>query len=138
MTARQRRSGERGIATIWSVIVVSACVAMVGLVLDGGVILRARSEAFSVAGTAARVGAQELDSDAAAQGDVILDPTRARQAATDYLDARDVTGTVTVTGNQVTVAVTVTADLQILRVANGGTVDVSSTATVSAIKGPTP
>lgn len=141
MTVIQQRAAprdERGIATLWSVIVVMACFAMIGLVLDGGVILRARSDAFSLAGAAARAGAQELEPDAAAQGQVVLDPDRARAAAIEYLDQRDATGTVAIDGNNVTVTVTLTAQLQILRVNDGGSVDVDGTATVSAIKGAPP
>jgi len=129
---------ERGIATLWTVIVTVACFAIIGLVLDGGVILRARSDAFSLAGAAARAGAQALEPDAAAQGQVVLDPVRARAAAMDYLDQRGATGSVSVDGNNVTVTVTLTAQLQILRVSDGGSVDVDATATVSAIKGAAP
>jgi len=135
---RGRLASERGVATVWSVVVVAACFLMIGLVLDGGVILRARSDAFSLAGAAARVGAQELEEDAAARGEVVLDTTRARQATLDYLAARDATGVVTIAANEVTVTVTLTAQLQMLRVADGGAVDVSATATVSAIKGAAP
>lgn len=137
-TSRTRASGERGVATVWSVVVVGACFLMIALVLDGGVILRARSDAFSLAGAAARVGAQELEEDAAAQGDVILDPARARQATLDYLTQHGATGAVDITGSEVTVTVRLTAQLQMLRVADGGSVDVSATATVSAIKGAVP
>jgi hypothetical protein len=133
-----RCADERGIATVWSVVVVGACILMIGLVLDGGVILRARNDAFTLAGAAARVGAQELEADSAAQGEVELDPTRARSAVLAYLDANNATGAVTVTGNEVTVTVTLTADLQMLRVANDGSVEVSATATVAALKGATP
>lgn len=129
---------ERGIATVWSVVVVGACFLMIGLVLDGGVILRARNEAFSLAGAAARVGAQELESDAAAQGAVVLDRERARAASLDYLTQRGAVGDVTVAADEVTVTVTLTAELQMLRVASGGSVEVSATATVAAIKGASP
>ncbi len=135
---RRRGHPERGIATVWSVVVVGACFLMIGLVLDGGVILRARNEAFSLAGAAARIGAQELESDAAAQGAVVIDPERARAASLEYLIQRGAVGDVTVAADQVTVTVTLTADLQMLRVANGGTVEVSATATVAAIKGASP
>ena len=74
---------------------------MVGLVLDGGVMLRARSDAFSTAASAARVGAQQLDTDAAVEGVAVLDPVAAEQAALDYLAAHGVTGTVTVTADTV-------------------------------------
>jgi hypothetical protein len=133
--SRRQAAGERGVATIWAVIVVTACIAMIGLVLDGGVILRARSDAFGLAGAAARAGAQQLEPDAAAQGQVALDPNRARQAALDYLAARGATGTVSVEGNNVTATVFLTAHLQILRVRDGGAVGVTATATVTAFKG---
>ena len=135
---KRSEHSERGIATVWSVVVVGACFLMIGLVLDGGVILRARNEAFSLAGAAARVGAQELESDAAAQGAVVLDPERARAASLDYLTQRGAVGDVTVAGDEVTVTVTLTAELQMLRVASGGSVEVSATATVAAIKGASP
>jgi len=135
---RARAHSERGIATVWSVVVVGACFLMIGLVLDGGVILRARSEAFSLAGAAARVGAQELESDAAAQGAVVLDPVGARAAALEYLRQRGASGDVTVLGDEVTVTVTLTTELQMLRVASGRSVEVSATATVAAIKGAAP
>jgi Flp pilus assembly protein TadG len=131
-------SSERGVATVWSVVVVGACFLMIGLVLDGGVILRARNDAFNLAGAAARVGAQELEPDAAAQGRVVLDPSSARSAALEYLDEHDARGVVAVAGSEVTVTVTLTADLQMLRVADGGSVDVSATATVAALKGAAP
>ena len=135
---KRSEHSERGIATVWSVVVVGACFLMIGLVLDGGVILRARNEAFSLAGAAARVGAQELESDAAAQGGVVLDPERARAASLDYLTQRGAVGDVTVAAAEVTVTVTLTAELQMLRVASGGSVEVSATATVAAIKGASP
>lgn len=135
---RSRHYGERGIATVWSVVVVGACFLMIGLVLDGGVILRARNDAFTLAGAAARVGAQELEPDAAAQGQVLLDPSRARTAAFAYLAEHNASGAVTVASNEVTVTVTLTANLQMLRVADGGTVDISATATVAALKGAAP
>ena len=74
---------------------------MVGLVLDGGVMLRARSDAFSIAASAARVGAQQLDTDAAVEGQAVLDPVAAEAAALDYLAANGVTGSVTVEGDLV-------------------------------------
>jgi hypothetical protein len=102
-----------------------------GFLVDGiGVVLRARSEAFTVAAAAARTGAQELDMDAGVQGEVRIDPGAAEAAAGEYLEARDVTGTVSVEGDEVTVAVAEVADLQILP----GSVTVRATATVAAVE----
>lgn len=133
-TADRRAPDDRGSATIWMIGVTVCAFVMVGLVLDGGVMLRSRSDAFSAAASAARVGAQQLDSDAAVEGVAVLDLVAAEQAALEYLAARDVTGTVAVTADTVTVTVTTTAQLQLLRVVGGGTVSFDATATAQAIK----
>lgn len=126
------RDGDDGFAVVWTVACSFAMVLLVALVLDGGAILRARSRAFTAAGTAARVGAQALDDAAAVQGEVVIDPELARTEALSYLHASDLTGTVTVDGNTVTVTVTDVAYFQILP----GQVTVQSTATVAALEGP--
>jgi Flp pilus assembly protein TadG len=105
---------------------------MVGLVLDGGVMLRSRSDAFAIAASAARVGAQQLDPDAAVEGLTVLDPIAAERAALDYLGAQGVTGTVTVTADAVTVTVSTAARLQMLEVVGGDTVTFNATATATA------
>jgi len=128
-------ANDRGSVTIWAIGVVVASMLMVGLVLDGGVVLRARSDAFSIASAAAREGAQQLDEDSAAQGQTRLDPTAARAAALDYLDAHGLTGTVRVDHDRITVTVTSTAHLQVLQMIGGDTVTFDATATVQAIKG---
>ncbi len=125
---------EAGIVTVWAVVVVAACFAMAGLVLDGGVVLRARSDAFGLAGGAARAGAQELSVPDVAGGDLVLDPAAATRAATVYLEARGATGTVRVDGTRVTVTVHDTARLQLLSVAGARTVNVDATATADALE----
>lgn len=136
MGARGARTGraDRGSATIWMVGVTACAFLMVGLVLDGGVMLRSRSDAFAIAASAARVGAQQLDSDAAVAGQPMLDPVAAEQAALAHLAARGVTGAVTVTADTVTVTVTTRAELQLLKVVGGDSVDFAATATVRAVK----
>lgn len=136
--APEARAGERGSATIWMIGVTTASFLMIGLVLDGGVMLRARSDAFSIAGAAARIGAQQLDADAAVEGLVQLDPDGAEQAALDHLAAHGLAGTVTVTPERITVTVTATAELQLLRVAGGGRVEFQATASSEPIKVPVP
>lgn len=129
---------ERGSATVWMIGVTVASFLMIGLVLDGGVMLRSRSDAFAIAASAARVGAQQLDGDAAVEGLTVLDPIAAEQAAQGYLAAQGATGTVTVTGDTITVTVTTSAQLQMLRAAGGDTVTFDATATVEAVKVATP
>lgn len=131
---RQRCSDDRGSATVWMIGVTVSAFLMVGLVLDGGVMLRARSDAFAVAASAARVGAQQLDHDAAVEGQAVLDPVAAEQAAMAYLAANGVTGSVTVTSDMVRVSVTTSADLQLLSLVGGESVTFDATAEAQAVK----
>jgi len=134
---RRRPGGFRsmaGSATVWMLGVVVCTMSLVGLVLDGGTVLRTRSDAFSVAGAAARAGAQQLQPDLVAEGEAVLDPVAARQAALDYLARHDATGTVFVSGAIVTVTATRSAHLQMLQVVGASDVAVHATATVRATK----
>ncbi|MGH9242923.1 MAG: pilus assembly protein TadG-related protein [Acidimicrobiales bacterium] len=130
--------GDRGSATVWMIGVTVSAFLLVGLVLDGGTMLRARSDAFSAAGAAARVGAQQLDPDAAVEGLTVLDPIAAERAVQDYLAASGLTGTARVVDDTVTVTVTTEAQLQMLRLVGGDTVTFDATATVEAVKVETP
>lgn len=131
---RRRRSDERGSATVWMIGVTVSTFALVALVLDGGAMLRARSDAFAVAGAAARVGAQQLDPDAAVEGLTVLDPIAAERAVMDYLSDAGVTGRASVVADAVTVTVSSEAELQMLRLVGGNTVSFDATATVEAVK----
>ena len=128
------RRDERGSATVWMIGVTASAFLMVGLVLDGGTLLRARADAFSTAAAAARVGAQELDPASAVEGIAVLDPIAAERAVLDYLAARGETGTVTVSGERVTVTVTSTARLQMLSSVSGDVVEFDATASAEAVK----
>ena len=133
-SAKRRCGDDRGSATVWMIGVTFATFLMVGLVIDGGVMLRARSDAFGIAASAARVGAQQLDSDAAVEGEAVLDPVAAEAAALDYLAAQGVTGSVQVEGDVVRVSVTTTADLRLLSLVGGGSATFDATAEARAIK----
>ena len=123
---------DRGIVSVWTAVTVASLILFAGFLVDGiGVVLRARGEAFSVAAAAARAGAQMLDDGAAVRGQVLIDPVRAQEEATRYLAARDVTGTVAVNGERVTVTVSEVADLSVLP----GSVTINATATVAALEG---
>lgn len=125
---------DRGSATVWMIGVTVAAFLMVGLLLDGGVMLRSRSDAFALAASAARVGAQQLDPDAAVEGLTVLDPIAADNAVQNYLAAQEVTGTTIVDGNKITVTVAASARLQMLQVVGGDTVSFDATATAEAVK----
>lgn len=128
------RRDDRGIATIWTAVVALACLAMVGLVMDGGAILRARSSGYDLAGGAARMATQELDQTALSQGDVVVDVDAATDSALAWLAERDASGSVVVEGDTVTVTVVRQVDMQFLP---GGSVEVSETASAQAQRGGT-
>jgi hypothetical protein len=136
MQRARPENGQRGSVVIWSVVLIPACFAVIGLVLDGGVILRARSDAYSLAGAAAREAAQEISSDELVEGRPVLDPIAARQTALDYLTARSAKGDVVVAPDSVTVTVRTTAELQILTTASGRTVHLSAHAVAHPKAGP--
>lgn len=129
---RARFGDERGTVTVWAIGAIVAVWLIVGLVHDGGAVLRARSEAFSLAGASARAGAQTLDPAEAVQGNAVLDPVAAERAALNHLAARGASGTVTVTGATITVTATTSTDLELLD--GVGPATVSATATVDATK----
>lgn len=131
---RGRLGDDRGSVTVWAIGATVACMLMLGLVLDGGTMLRARSDAFSLASAAARAGAQQLDPDAAVEGNSVLDPAAAEQAALDYLTARGAAGTVIITPEVITVTVTSSAQLQMLSLAGADTASFTATSTVNVVK----
>jgi urea transporter len=133
MSARRVRD-DQGAVTALTAAVLAGFVFMFALVVGGAEVLRARSDAFGAAAGAARAGAQELEEAAVVQGVVELNPAAAQAAAQDYLAARGATGSVSVSGADVTVTVTDSVAVPHL----GDVIGVSATATVSAIKGQTP
>jgi Flp pilus assembly protein TadG len=120
------RPHDGGYVTLFVLGVSMGLVAVIGLVHDGGRAQRAQSDAFGAAAAAARAGTQELDPGSAASGEVRLDQDLASQAAHDYLSARGLDGTVTVTADHVTVTVTRHLDFQILP--GGAHLDATATA----------
>lgn len=128
------RRDERGSATVWMIGVTISTFSLVALLLDGGVMLRARSDAFAVAGSAARAGAQQLDPDAIVEGLTVVDPVAAERAVQDHLDQAGVTGTADASGDTVTVTVTSEVELQMLRLVGGDTASFHATASVEAVK----
>jgi hypothetical protein len=121
-----RRRGEGGYVTLFVLGVSLGLVAVIGLVHDGSRAQRAQSDAFGAAAAAARAGTQEIDPTAAASGEVRLDHDLASDAAHDYLAARGLDGSVTVTAGHVTVTVIRHLDFQVLP--GGAELDATATA----------
>jgi Flp pilus assembly protein TadG len=109
---------EDGTVTVFVVTFMLALLVVAGLVFDGGYLLAARREAANVAESAARAGAQALDTDALrATGEVRVDRDRAVTQAEQYLSRSGYEGSATVEDGVVVVDVTITRRLFILGIA---------------------
>ncbi len=127
---------ESGMVTAFVVIFTLALVLMAGLVLDGGLALAAKVQAIDDAQAAARSGAQAIDIPTyRASGQITLDPAQATADAERYLAAAGRTGTVSVSGEQVTVTVTITQPTQILDLAGIDHLTETGTGTATAEQG---
>jgi len=130
---RARVGEEDGMVTAFVVVFTLALLLMAGLVLDGGLTLAAKVQAIDEAQAAARAGAQAIDIPTyRATGQITLDPAQATTDAEDYLAAAGHSGTVTVNGNQVTVTVSITQEMQILSIGGIDHLTVTGTGTATA------
>ncbi len=137
MTAARRRGRrDAGQVTAFVVVMLTALILVVGLVLDGGLILAARLRALDQAQEAARAGAQAIDLQAYRQRGVLqLQPAQAVAAAQTYLNAVGASGTARVAGQQVIVNVRRTQQMQILSLVGLGSVTVHATAHAHPVRG---
>lgn len=129
-----RRTRDAGTITAMTAGALGAFVAVSMLVFGGSAVLRARSDAFGHAASAARAAAQALDEDALSRGEIEIDPLAAEEAAQQYLVAVAAEGTVSIVGTDVIVTVVDSVEIPHL----GHVVPIDATATVSAVKGATP
>ena len=129
---------ERGTVTASVVILVVAIIAAAGLVYDGGRLMNARREATSVAASAARTAAQELDVDLFETGDTVtLIPTDADSVARQLLTAQGYDNfEITVTGDTVRVVVRDDVPLTLLGPVAGRTKRVTGVATAALAQQP--
>lgn len=128
---------ESGMVTAFVVIFTVALLVMAGLVLDGGLALSAKVQAIDDAQAAARAGAQAIDIPLyRSTGQITLEPNQATADAQHYLAEAGHTGTVAVTGEQVTVTVTISQPTQILSLAGIGHLTVTGSGTATAEQNP--
>jgi hypothetical protein len=101
--------------TAFVVVLTIGILALAGLTLDGGLALSAKVKANGQAEAAARAGAQAIDLAAYRDnGALHLVPVQAVADAYSYLAAVGASGTVTVSGDTVTVTVTASQNTQLL------------------------
>ncbi|MBE1584588.1 pilus assembly protein TadG-related protein [Nonomuraea angiospora] len=124
-------NAERGSVTLFTAVVAFALLLCAGLMVDGGAKIQAYREAYAAAEEAARAGAGQMNTGHAyTSGQFKIDPAQAANAARAYLSSAGHAGTVSTTGNQVRITVTVTKPTVLISLIGIGTV--SATATASA------
>ena len=97
--------GEAGAVAVMVAVLGVSLLLVVGLVFEGGVAIAAKRQAMNVAEQAARAGAEQLDINAVREGTGFrVDPGLAAQAASDYLAGAGSSGSVSVSGDTVTVS----------------------------------
>jgi len=126
------RHPESGAVSTFLAVLALALLAAVGLVTDGGRKVNALREASQLADNAARAGAQAVDLDTLrTDGDLVLLPDQAEQAARDYLATFGQSTTeVAVTGDTISVTVEITFSPLLLPT---GPITVTATETATAV-----
>ncbi|WP_245849106.1 pilus assembly protein TadG-related protein [Lentzea kentuckyensis] len=119
---------DDGAVSAFVVVLFIGLLVLAGLVLDGGLALGAKVRASGQAEAAARAGAQAIDLAVyRATGAFRLLPAEAAAAAQDHLATVGATGTVTVSGDTVTVTVTASQTTQLLGLAGISSLSVKGT-----------
>ncbi|WP_237768061.1 pilus assembly protein [Serinicoccus sp. CNJ-927] len=116
--------------SLWTVMLASLALIMVGLAVDTSGHIHAMQEARSLAREAARAGGQEIEKPRGVLGQgAVATPVLAAAAANSYLSAAGVDGSATVTGPYtVQVAVTTTYSTRFLSVIGIGSLSATGTA----------
>ncbi|MEU5874739.1 pilus assembly protein TadG-related protein [Glycomyces sp. NPDC047369] len=133
----RRRDG--GFATPFALAMLFAFFAAVGLSFDGGGAVAAKVRAATAAAESARAGANEIDIAYFRQSGIVrLNPPAAEAAASAWLAATGMSGSVTATFADVTVTAATTHNTQILSAFGLSTFNVTATATAEPDQGDTP
>jgi Flp pilus assembly protein TadG len=129
-------NAERGSITVFTAVIAFALLLCAGLMVDGGAKIQAYREAYAVAEEASRAGAGQMNTSRAyTSGRFEIDTARALTAARAYLSAAGHTGTVSTTGNQVRVTVTVSKPTVLISLVGIGTVTATAAATARMFHG---
>jgi Flp pilus assembly protein TadG len=130
------RRDERGVVTVFVAGITLALLMVAGLVVDGGYTLAARREAANEAESAARAGAQALDTGGVRSGPgAPLDAAAAVSAVQAYLATTGHAGTVTVNGEIVRVEVTIDQPLYLLGLVGIRSLIVSGVGSARPVRG---
>jgi hypothetical protein len=128
------RERQRGSASIWAMLLTAgAFTVLLGLVVDGGRVIDARLESSRTAAQAARVAADTLSESSVRSARDGVATAAAVDRAQSYLAEAQMTGTVRVEGNTVSVTVTGSSDTEILGVIGIESFPIRETQTARAI-----
>lgn len=105
---RERLRSEDGSLSAFLLVVVVVLVVVIGLVVDSAGKYAADSQAEQIAANAARTAVNSINGDTVLVGATALNAAQAQTAAEQYLAAAGVEGTVTVSGQVVSVDVETT------------------------------
>jgi len=130
------RGGESGSVSLFLVLMALTVLIAVGLVVDGGQKLRATQRADDAAAEAARAAVQSVQPGGTVRGQPPrVNAAAAVNAAQSYLAAAAVPGTVTVTGDRVQVATSVSFTPAMLSLIGLGTQTVTGRADARLARG---
>lgn len=131
---RGRGRDEAGSASIWALLLIAgAFTLLLGLIVDGGRVTDDRLASSRTAAQAARAGADALSASSTRSGHDRVQVTQAIARADAYLDAAQMSGTVRVSGTEVSVTVIGRSPTEILGVLGIGSFPIKETRTARAI-----
>jgi Flp pilus assembly protein TadG len=133
----ERRERERGSITAVVVVFAAAFLLLGGLVYDAGRAMAAKTSAINTAQQAARTAAQALNAGELRNNVLAPTPGQAIADAEAYIAASGDTGTVTITGNQITVHVVRQQPTSLLALVGVGEITVTGDATTAIEQGVT-
>ena len=133
---RRYRRTERGSVIVFTTIWVTAVLMGVAVLNDGARLLNAHRKAFNLAEAAARAGSQEVDIDRLRDSQVEeLDSPRAEARALDYLSAAGSPGSASADAEGISVTVSFTQPLGMLRLLGLTSRQVTATASARPAQG---
>ncbi len=128
---------EPGSLTAFMAVLAVSLFVLIGLVVDTGRAIAARSAAMDAAQQAARAGAGQLSVAALRSGQVVIDPSEAVMAADAYLSSVGQIGTTSVFGQTVTVHIVGQDPTVILGIVGIDRIGISVTARATNVHGVT-
>ncbi len=137
-TSPADRERESGSLTLMLAVLMVALLAFTGLVIDGGRKLDQTENAYAVAQEAARAGAGMVNTSAAyGSGTYSVDLAQALAAARAYLAKAGYSGTVSGSGNKISVTVTIVLRTTVLSLVGIDTMTARGNAVASLVTGVT-